>query len=288
MAETASIESRISGAYAGMSAKLRKAADYVMAHPLDIATRSLRSVAGSSDVSPATFSRLARSLDYDGYEDMREAARAAMDVRLKPFSKRTGALLQGEQDAAHFIHRQAATCIQNIEALEQNMQSHQLQAAVDALFHARKVLLIGALGSASIVEYLAYQARLLAWDWTVSGRGGTSIASSYAQMAKGDAIIALTKEPYSNQTLSALRLARENAFNIVVLTDSHISPALEFANHHFIIPSETANFFSSYAATLVLIETMMSMLIAKVGPDAEDRIKATEEQTRKLGESWSV
>ncbi|MEM8837338.1 MAG: MurR/RpiR family transcriptional regulator [Pseudomonadota bacterium] len=288
MTRAAPIEDRITENYTAMSSKLRKAADFVADNPVDVATRSLRSVAASSGVSPATFSRLARVLGYDDYEEMREAGRAAVGQRLVPFSERAEAIRRGDQSAAYFIHRQAAACIQNIDYLEQNLQPERLQEAVDLLFQANKVLLIGALGSAGIVEYFAYQAQFLARDWTVAGRGGASIAASFAQMQADDAVIVLTKSPYSGQALSALRLANQNGFKTLVLTDSHSSPALEYADRYFVIPTEAANFFSSYAATLVLIETMMSMLIAKVGPDAEARIKATEEQTRRLGENWSA
>lgn len=288
MSRSAAIEERITKNYVAMSAKLRTAADFVAGNPVDIATRSLRSVAASSGVSPATFSRLARVLGFDDYEEMREAGRAAVGQRLVPFSERAEALHRGDQSANHFIHRQAAACIQNIDYLEQNISPERLQEAVDILFKARKVLLIGALGSVGFVEYFAYQAQFLARDWTVAGQAGTSIAASYAQMGKDDAVIVLTKAPYSGHSMSALRLAFENGFKTLVLTDSHSSPALEYTNNYFVIPTETANFFSSYAATLVLIETMMSMLIAKVGPEAEARIKATEDQTRRLAEHRSV
>ena len=286
MASAAPIEERITKNYTGMSAKLRKAADFVADNPVDMATRSLRSIAASSGVSPATYSRLARVLGYDDYEEMREAGRAAVGQRLIPFAERAQALQRGDQSAQHFIHRQTAACIHNIEYLEHNLQADRLQEAVELLFRARKVLLIGALGSAGIVEYFAYQAQFLARDWTVAGRGGASIAASFAQIVDDDAVIVLTKAPYSSQSVSALRLAHANGFKTVVLTDHHSSPALEYADCHFVIPTETANFFSSYAATLVLIETMMSMLIAKVGPEAEARIKATEEQTRRLAANW--
>ena len=97
-------------------------------------------------------------------------------------------------------------------------------------------------------------------------------------------MIVLTKSPYAEASVRAVRVARTNGFTTSVLTDSHACPALEVADHPFIVPSQTANFFSSYTATLVLIETMMSMLVSRVGPEAEARIRATEEQTRKLTE----
>ena len=279
------IEDRIGTQYAGLSAKLRTAADYVATNPVDIATRSLRSVAQTSGVSPATYSRLARALGYADYEAMREEGRVAVGQRLVPFAERAQALRRGDQGAAHFLHRQSANCVRNIASLEQSASPERLDAAVDALHAAGKVLLIGALGSAGIVDYFAYQAQFFARDWSVAGRSGASVAASFARMSEGDAVIVLVKTPYAGESMRALRLAHANCFSTVVLTDSHASPALEFADHRFIIPTETANFFSSYVATLVLIETMMSMLVSRVGPEAEARIRATEEQTEQLNES---
>ena len=276
------IEDRISSQYPNLSAKLRTAADFVAAHPVDVATRSLRSVAQTSGVSPATFSRLARVLGYEDYEALREAGRAAVGARLTSFAERAEALRQGDQSAAHFLHRQAAACMHNIRYLDDTVSPERLEAAVEALLRANKVLLIGALGSAGIVDYFAYQANFFARDWAVAGTSGASVAASFAQMAPNDAVIVLTKTPYADRSLRALRTAHENGFKTIVLTDSHAAPALEYADFPFIIPTESANFFSSYVATLVLIETMMSMLVSRVGPDAEARIRATEEQTKKL------
>ena len=283
---TTTIEDRISANYADLSTKLRTAADYIAANPVDVATRSLRSVAQTSGVSPATFSRLARVLGFEGYEALREAGRAAVGQRLVPFADRAEALRRGDQSSAHFLHRQAGACVQNIDLLEQSISTDQLSEAVDALHGAERVLLIGALGSAGIVDYFAYQAQFFARDWSVAGRSGASIAASYARMAPGDVVIVLTKRPYSGQSMRALRAAQANSFKTIVLTDSHASPALRDADFRFVVPSETANFFSSYVATLVLMETMMSMLVSRVGEEAEARIRATEDQTRILSENW--
>lgn len=276
------IKDRISAEYGSLSAQLQRAADYVAANPIDVATRSLRAMAQASGVSPATFSRLARSLGYQDYESLREAQRADMGDRMVPYAERAEALRRGDQAPEAFLHRQAGICAQNITQLERAIPGERLAAAVETLHAADKVLVIGLLGSAGIADYLCYQAQYFARNWSVAGRSGASVAASFASMAPGDAVIVLTKSPYAKDSLRAARVARENGFRTIVLTDSHACPALEVADHPFIVPSQTANFFSSYVATLVLMETMMSMLVSRVGPEAEARIRATEEQTRQL------
>lgn len=76
---TANIFDRIQQKYAGLSKKLKLAARFVADNILEVATRSLRSVASACGVSPATFSRFARELGYSNYENMREDARETVE-----------------------------------------------------------------------------------------------------------------------------------------------------------------------------------------------------------------
>lgn len=288
MTSTNSIEDRIKDRYAGLSAKLRTAADFVAENPVEVASRSLRSVAQTSGVSPATFSRLARALGYEDYEQLRESGRIAVGQKLVPFSERARALRargKGRQ-TADFIHRQAAACATNIAYLEQNVSVDELEAAVEALHRASSVLLIASMGSAGLLDYFGYQANWFKSNWSISGRHGVSTAALLSRMSPGDVVLVLVKTPYARRSMMALCEARKKALTTIVLTDSHASPAMEFADHAFVVPSESPNFFSSYAATMVLLETMMGMLMNKAGPEAEARVGATEDQIRRLGENW--
>ncbi len=289
MAAAETIEDRISEHYAELSTKLRTAADFVAGHPVDVATRSLRSVAQTSGVSPATFSRLARVLGYADYEALREAGRAAVGQKLIPFSERARSLRQPERrsEAADLLHEQARACIANIAYIDQNLSADRLEAAAEALHRAGTVLLLGSMGSAGLIDYLGYQAQWIASNWHVAGRNGTSTAAILSRMGPDDALFVLVKTPYAARSVNALRAARDKAVATIVVTDSHAAPALRFADHAFVVPTVSPNFFSSYAATLVLFEALVTLLLTKAGPEAEDRILAMEDQVRRLGENWS-
>jgi len=289
VAAAETIEDRISEHYAELSTKLRTAADFVAGHPVDVATRSLRSVAQTSGVSPATFSRLARVLGYADYEALREAGRAAVGQKLIPFSERARSLRQPERrsEAADLLHEQARACIANIAYIDQNLSADRLEAAAEALHRAGTVLLLGSMGSAGLIDYLGYQAQWITSNWHVAGRNGTSTAAILSRMGPDDALFVLVKTPYAARSVNALRAARDKAVATIVVTDSHAAPALRFADHAFVVPTVSPNFFSSYAATLVLFEALVTLLLTKAGPEAEDRILAMEDQVRRLGENWS-
>lgn len=283
------IEDRINGSYADLSDKLQVAAKFVAENPVDIATRSLRAVASTSGVSPATFSRLARALGYADYEQMREDGRAAVGRKVSPFSERAHALRMTakEHGSAGFLQHQAAACISNVEALQHSVDTPRLDAAVQCLHEARTVLLVGAKGSAGIIDYFGYMANWFKADWKTVGRNGTELSPALSRLGQGDVVFALSKAPYARRTIAALQVAKDAGARTVVITDSRTSPALQFADYGFVTSTDSPQFFSSYAATLVLMEAIVSMLLARAGPEAEDMIRAAEIQIERLDENWA-
>lgn len=289
MLEEATFQDRFNDSYADLSAKLQIAARFVADNPVDIATRSLRAVASTSGVSPATFSRLARALGYDDYEQMREERRTAVERKLSPYSERASSLRENaahETDSA-MLHHQATSCIENIEALESGVEPARLEAAVQALHEAGTVLLVGSMGSSGIMEYLGYMSGWFNTNWIVVGRNGVELSTTLSRLGANDVVFALGKAPYARRTVAALKAAREAGVTTIAITDERTSPALQFADHAFIVPTKTPHFFPSYTATLVLAEAIISMLLAKAGPDAENMIRAAELQIERLGENWA-
>lgn len=281
------LETRIAQRYGSLSEKLRAAADYVVAHPVEIATRSLRSVSSASQVSPATLSRLARALEFDSYEELRELSRTTVGARVVSFADKAAELRETSDDLGSILDRQAGACMANIAALSQSIDQTHLSSAVACLTAARRVVLFGAFGSLGMAEYLAYLANFFRTDWRLASRSGTSLAATLDTLTVDDAFVVITKTPYAKRAVLAAQMAREAGAATIVLTDSHACPASVHASHVFVVPSDSPQFFSSYAATLVLIETMIAMMVAESQDDISEKIRIVEERNERLGEFWA-
>jgi len=276
---------RLAATYATLSSKLKQAADYVVAHPVDTATRSLRSVAEDSGVAPATFSRLARALDYDSFEDLREVIRATIGRKVDSFSARAERLQSNYNDnEGDFLTTHLTACLNNISSFAEQVDKDQLESAVTQLHKSRKVLLFGALGSTAIVEYMSYMASFLTDNWAVAGHMGGSVGRSMVALDSRDALLIVTKPPFSPRAIHAAMLARERGVHVIVITDSHTCPALRHASTAFIVPTQSPHFYSSYTATLFLVETMIGMLAARAGAGAGARIAEIEDNNRRMQE----
>jgi len=279
------IAERVAARYPEMSGRLRAAADYVVAHMWDVSTRSLRAVSEESGLSPASFSRLARALGFESYDEMKALVRRTLEQRATPFSERAERLqLDGGGAAVPTLVRQSAACIDNISSLVDDIAPERLEAIVERLDAARRVVLFGALGSAGIIEHFAYVAGYFVDNWSVADSGAEALGAALARIGPEDVFLVLTKTPYARRAVAAARQARARGAHVIVLTDAPGCPALAHAHTWLIVPTDSPYFFSSYAATIVLVETIVSMLLQRRGQPARDAIKEVEAANADLSE----
>lgn len=281
------IRTAISAHYAELSDTLRIAADYIAENRVEIATRSLRAVATASGVSPASYTRLARAIGFADYEALREQARTELSRRRGDSLQDRARRLRSDPNQP-LLPRQVSACINNIRALVDDIDPEMLNAAVEQLARSRRIVLIGALASAGFTDYFAYLAKWFDDRWVVAGRNGATLGSTLAGVDAQDTVLVVSKHPYAHRSVRSAEVAAASGAKVIVLTDSHAFPGLQFADFHFIQRTESPHFFSSYAATLVLIETITGMLVARAGSDAEARIQQVDKHNRLLDEFENV
>ena len=221
---------------------------------------------------------------------MREVARAGISQSLTPYSERAAKLqadaVSDNGRKAPFLLRQSEACVDNITRMAQTTDTALLDTVAEKLLAAERVTLVGALGSAPFADYCSYLANWFVEDWSVTGQTGLTHGSSIAKANSNHGFLIICKKPFVRQSLRIAELAAEKGAFIVIVTDSRDCPALKYSDAGFILPSESPQFFPSYAATLVFIETLIGMLVAKAGPDAKERIANVEQNNRRMEEFW--
>jgi DNA-binding MurR/RpiR family transcriptional regulator len=291
-----SLQDRIGSRFETLSPRLKVAARYVAEHPHEVAMRSLRQIAITIELAPPTFTRLARAVGCESYEELREICRSETSRKTLTFAERARSLQEsargpemiGRRQPGAFLREQGTAAITNIEALLRNIDLKALGMAADVLASADRVLLVGALSSTAIVEYMAYMAAMAFPNWAVVGRGGSSVPGGLLDVSKRDAVLAVAKSPYARRSVEGVRLARQGGAHIVAVTDGVQSPVMRLADHSFVVATEGPNFFPSHAATILLLETLMGMVVRRSGKQAQRRIEAIENANRDSGEYWQI
>ncbi len=282
MGEAEIIQDRVSSRFGELSPQLKHAAQFLLDHPIEIATHSLRHVAGKAELSPPTFSRLARALGFETYEDMREICRGEVKQHGSKFAEKVKALQALDPDIAHktpgnYVLKQASAAISSIQELMANTDTQRLAEAADRLNSARNVLLIGAMSSRTLIEYLAYMADLALGNWHLAKPDGYSLSAAVSNLDERDAAIVVTQKPYARLSINAANLAAKRGAYVVAITDGIASPVLKSASAGFLVSTDSPQFFPSHVATLVLLESIMGMVVRRAGDAAHNRISAMEE-----------
>ncbi|MBT6086492.1 MAG: MurR/RpiR family transcriptional regulator [Rhodospirillaceae bacterium] len=275
----------------GLSPKLKIAAEFVMAHPDEVATRALRQVAKAANLTPPTLSRLARALDFETYEELREICRGELKRRNRVLADKAQALLQlssadSTADKSGVFLIQARSAMENIQDLMGSVELDKLRAAADTLAHARKVVLIGATSGMALGSYFCCMASMAFDNWRTAGTDGAFWASEMAKLGPEDAVFVVSLQPYGTRPVHAAEIARDAGAAMIAITDSLQSPYAGIATNCFVVKAEGPQFFPSHVAPLVLIEGLMGMVVRRAGKTAVDRIRSTELMAHELQEYW--
>ncbi len=284
-----SVEDWIAARSDALSPQLRRAAIYVAEHPEEVATRSLRYLAGVTELTPPTFSRLASALGFANYEELRNVCRDQIKRQRLIFAEKARALQDDDGPGARpdqgiFVVRQGSAAIDNINALLNGIDPEQLEFVADSLASARKVLLVGMMSSRPFVDYIAYMASMAFENWSVLGKG--SLASALAGMGERDAALVISKAPYAKGAIEAAKHARGTGAKVFGVTDRVTSPLAAHSDINLVVSTDSPQFFSSHVATLVLIESIVGMIVARSGEAARKRIAGIEAASHALGEYW--
>jgi DNA-binding MurR/RpiR family transcriptional regulator len=135
----------------GLTKTGRRVAQFLLAHPEDVAFGTVADVASRCGVGAASVHRLAVQLDYSGFAQMQEAVRGEMSKRLRPTAEKIRSGSSGD-----IVERVLSTEAQNIESTLRAVDRSSIAAMVKMLIdHKRRVLVASGESSSGVVSQFA-------------------------------------------------------------------------------------------------------------------------------------
>ncbi|MEZ5650421.1 MAG: MurR/RpiR family transcriptional regulator [Burkholderiaceae bacterium] len=289
-AEADGLQRRLLEAAGALSPRLRELAERMLARPEDVAGATLRQVAARWQVPPASLSRLARALGHDHYEALREDCRREVALRERVFAIRARAAQSEKRGRGQRtpgpLQRHVQAAIANAAALPARIEEAEVRQAAVRLVRAQRVVLVGALSSAALIDYLAYMGTLVFGHWLVAGRGGSPLAAGIAELGKRDLVMLVSTRPYAQATVDAARQAASAGVPLLVLTDQPTAPVADLADQVFCLPTEGPHFLSSHVATLILFEALIAAAMSLRGDSALAHVERLERAYHEAGVYW--
>ncbi|HEV7802251.1 MAG TPA: MurR/RpiR family transcriptional regulator [Burkholderiales bacterium] len=263
-----------------LPAEAKKAARYVTGHRSEVAFQSMRSVARSADVSPATMLRLAKALGFDGYEPLRQAFQAQFETRPQSFLGRAQ-LVRAAQTRSRWmdgVQRLVDSELSNIRACVDALDERDLEKVAGMFAGARRVYVIGLRGMYPAAFFFHYSAKTFSENTVLVDGSGATHLDAIRGITPRDVVIVFTCQPYAKETLRGARFAHARGAKLIAVTDGALSPAARLASVVFKVDPNASSLLSSAAANMLMSQVLAAVFFAATGKAAVENIRRTDEQ----------
>ncbi|MFB8777862.1 MurR/RpiR family transcriptional regulator [Streptomyces broussonetiae] len=251
----------------------RRIAQYLIENLTEAAFLSITDLADRAGVSQPSVTRFAAAVGFSGYPALRE----------KLQSIALGTLAQGPAAAEDYggNELQAAVDaeIENLENLRRDLADPDRVIGVGRELSASTPLtVLGLRISASLAEYFAYAARRIHPDVRLVTRGGTVAYDALLQSreAGGSWVLAFSLPRHAQETLTAVRVAREAGLRVALITDLALGPVVDEADVTFATGTGSRLVFDSYAAPGVMAAALLQAMTDADPERTQARLEAYE------------
>ncbi|RID90242.1 MurR/RpiR family transcriptional regulator [Gemmobacter lutimaris] len=276
---------RIQALRAEFTPELAKLAGFLLENPNEIGVCSIRQLAAKADVKPNTLVRLSRAIGIESYESFREVFRNEIRQGRETYPDRARwlqSVAQRDEMGALFA-ASAESAIDNIEGLFASTDHRTIQAAAREIVSARRCFALGVGVNNAIAQNFAYLAGMAIDGVRALPQGGTQPVDGLARANENDVLIAMTFRPYRREIVEAVAVARAQRVRVIAISDSLASPIMPDAQHRFVVPTDTPQFFISTVALTAFFEVLIAFIIAEAGEDVVSSIESYHSQRHALG-----
>lgn len=231
--------------------RLRQCADYIAAHSDRIAVSTVAELAAGADVPPSALMRFCQIMGFSGFSEMQKLFREAYAPGWPDYSTRLKNLKQGGAGSptallAEFVEAGRLS----LESLAKTVDEAALAEAVRLLSAAGTVHVVGFRRAFPVASYLAYVFEKMSVPAML--HDGVGKLDHRFALRPGDAVLAITFAPYSEETLTLAQDARDRGLAVVGLTDRVTSPLARSAAATITVPEVDFGAFRSLSATIAL------------------------------------
>jgi DNA-binding MurR/RpiR family transcriptional regulator len=259
-----------------LSRRLQQVAQYLLNNPEDAAIFTIVEIARRAGVPPSAITRFAKELDFDGFAGLQAlfkqrllGPRMSYADRLQAVNKEVAPAGPADPRDPHQV---AETFIQAafdaLLRLREDVAGAALTPFVDALQKAKAVHIAAARGAFGVGGYTYYGLSRIGKRAFLLDNLGSMRAEQLAAMDAEDALLVITFDDYTPETVELARNAHAAGRTVLAITDNELSPVAPVAKHVLYVKEARLGHFRSQVPAMVLCQTLVMSLGYRTPPEA--------------------
>ena len=244
-------QARLAAISGDLPRRLRQCADFIAANTDRIAVSTVAELATGADVPPSALMRFCQILGFSGFSEMQRMFRDAYSPGWPDYSTRLKNLkAEGTGSPSALLAEFIEAGRSSLEALAKMADEAALGRSVDLLAAAQTVHVVGLRRAFPVATYLAYVFEKMSVPAML--HDGVGKLDHRFALRPGDALLAITFAPYSEETLALAQDAKRRGLPVVALTDRLTSPLARFSDAVLTVEEVDFGAFRSLSATIAM------------------------------------
>jgi DNA-binding MurR/RpiR family transcriptional regulator len=249
-------------------------AQYIVDHLDEAAFQTAEELARRANTSSSTVVRFSQALGFEGFPELQQAARD--EYRRRPPGRET--TLQGSTPLFSLDHTEFEAALAadhvNVEDTAHKLSRSEVEAAVDAIVSADKVLIAGTDQMAFFASYLRHLLMLLDLRAEIVASPSQEALGRLSRIDERTLVIGLSAGRPHPLITRTMKLARHRKAPTLAITDATLSEVARLARIRLYYSSNTPAFVRSHTALLSLIQALAYGVYARDAQQYDVRIKA--------------
>ncbi len=255
-----SFQSRIPAKMNSFSRNQTIVANYIMENMENVAFDTLKELATKINVSTTTIIRFARELGYSGFSDMQK------DIQRNIIHKSTlpERIHQSKNRSSDQLMKDSfENDIKNIHDTMELVSDSELSNAIDAIYNANQVYVLGLRSSFSMAHYATSRLAQIRKNVKLVQAVGMIYPEEVVSAGKGDVCLAFLFPRYSKTSTTLISWLKAYGVKIILFTSPNYSMVEGYGD--IVLPCAVSgiSFKNSFAAPLCLINYIANACASK-------------------------
>jgi len=261
---------------AQLTRRQTKLADYILQNADEVVFMTAAQLAEATGVSDATVVRLAQTLGFEGFPELKQHLRSFMLTRLDTVSrfKRTSQRIGSVEELISAIVQQD---IKNLAETAAHIDTPGIIRIARVLQEAETVNLVGLRSAHSLAVLLSSTLGFLGKRVRLIMPGTGELWREVSMISRGSVLVAISFPRYTRLTVEVAEAARQAGAVVVSLTDSPFSPLAPFSDHVLAARCRIDSCIESYVTVLSLLNALVTAMAFLDGKNAVKQLRRMEQ-----------
>ena len=249
-------------------------AQYIVDHLDEAAFQTAEELARRANTSSSTVVRFSQALGFEGFPELQGAARE--EYRRMHAPQATGGAAAAplfSLDQSEFETALAADHV-NVEETARRVSRSDVEAAIDALSCAPRVLIVGTDQMAFFASYLRHLLALLDLRADIVASPSQEALGKLSRIDADTLVVGLSAGRPHPLVVRAMKLARHRKAKTVAITDATLSEVAKLAQVRLYYSSNSPAYVRSHTALLAMVQALAYGVYSRDASQYAERIKA--------------